>query len=152
MALTARPERDGYRGGRIALLFAGGVALLAGLFVNGCSGQIDEAQAALCRMTLPALNPAGSDIRIIRLARADEPAAIRIDYTVSVAADIGMRSRTGPRQGFVICRFDPVPFSEIEPRLMALETQDGTVSGASVYLMQRFWLRSPEAAAADPGR
>lgn len=135
-----------------ALFFAGGTLLAVFLALIGCAPQIDEAQARLCRMTLPALNPEGADIRITRLAQAREGPGIRIDYSVVLSASVGTRSRTGPRRAWVICRFDPVPFSQIEPRLAAIETQDGPVSGASVYLMQRFWLRIPEAAAADPGR
>ncbi len=152
VAPKARPERDGYRRGGLVLRGACTAALLMAVSVAGCAQQIDAAQTALCRMTLPALNPDGADIRITRLTQIADPPGIRIDYTVSTATGAAARSRVGPKQAFVICRFDPVPYSEIEPRLMALETQDGPVSGASVYLMQRFWLRSPEAVAADPGR
>ncbi len=164
---TARPEGRALRLGPVRLLpVAAGALLAAALALTGCGQRVDEAQARLCRMALPALNPEGSDIRITRLALAREGPGIRIDYTVTAPAIAGTSragtsragtnragpNRAGPVRAFAICRFDPVPFSEIEPRLAAIETQDGPVSGASVYLMQRFWLRSPEAYAADPGR
>lgn len=149
---TARPEGRALRLGPVRLLpVAAGALLAAALALTGCGQRVDEAQARLCRMALPALNPEGSDIHITRLALAREGPGIRIDYTVAAPAFAGA-NRAGPVRAFAICRFDPVPFSEIEPRLAAIETQDGPVSGASVYLMQRFWLRSPEAYAADPGR
>ena len=150
---TARPEgRAAHRGLAGPLFLTIGALLAAAILLAGCRERVDEAEARLCRMTLPALNPEGADIRVTRLAAARGEPGIRIDYMVAIPASIGMRSRTGPRRAYVICRFDPVPFSQIEPRLAAIETQDGPVSGASVYLMQRFWLRSPEAYAADPGR
>jgi branched-chain amino acid transport system permease protein len=159
---TARPEGRALHLGPVRLLpVAAGALLAAALALTGCGQRVDEAQARLCRMALPALNPEGSDIRITRLALAREGPGIRIDYTVAAPAFAGANragtnragpNRAGPVRAFAICRFDPVPFSEIEPRLAAIETQDGPISGASVYLMQRFWLRSPEAYAADPGR
>jgi len=150
---TARPEGRAPRARRKAACFVAGSALLAAsLVLPGCTPRIDEEQARLCRMTLPALNPDGADIRITRLVPARDGPGIRIDYTVTPSAEIGIRSRAGPQRAWVICRFDPVPFSTSAPRLAAIETQNGPVTGASVYLMQRFWLRTPEAATADPGR
>ncbi|HMB11936.1 hypothetical protein [Saliniramus sp.] len=151
--LTARPEGRAARTARMVAWFIAAGALIAVFFMlAGCTPRIDEAQARLCRMTLPALNPDGADIRITRLLPARDGSGIRIDYSVTPSAAIASRSRPGPARAWVICRFDPVPFSRIEPRLAAIETHNGFVSGASVYLMQRFWLRTPEAAAADPGR
>lgn len=150
---TARPEgRAAHRGLAGSALLTGAFVLAVAIALAGCGQRVDEAQARLCRMTLPALNPAGADIRITRLAAARDGPGIRIDYTMALTASAASSSRIGPRRAFAVCRFDPVPFSPIEPRLAAIETQDGPVSGASVYLMQRFWLRSPEALAADPGR
>lgn len=150
---TARPDGRVSRAPRKALCrIVGGALIAVFLVVTACAPQIDEAQARLCRMTLPALNAKDTDIRITRVVPVRDGSGVRIDYTVTPRAAIGVRSRMGPEPAWVICRFDPVPFSRMEPRLAAIETHKGPVTGASVYLMQRFWLRTPEAAAADPGR
>jgi hypothetical protein len=130
------------------------LALVVALAASACSQRLDETRVSLCRMTLPALNPPGSDIRIVRVQAGEGERSIRIDYMVSNAPLPGLHARAtaGPRRAFVECGFSVVPFSEIEPRLESITTEAGPVSGASVYLLQRFWLRTPEAIAADPGR
>lgn len=127
---------------------------LALMLVAACSQRLDENRVALCRMSLPALNEPGSEITIVRVSAGAGEGSVRIDYMVRDASAPGARGRVtvGPRPAFAECRFSPVPFSEIEPRLESIVTETGPVSGASVYLLQRFWLRTPEAVEADPGR
>ena len=137
--------RGGEKGNGI--LSASRIILLAGaLFALAACGQKLDANAVLmCRMTLPALNAPDADIRITRINAGAGEREIRIDYTVVV-------ERGAQRRRFVICGFNAVPRSTIEPDLASLVTETGPVSGASVHLMKRFWLRTPEAFEADPGQ
>jgi branched-chain amino acid transport system permease protein len=122
------------------------LGVLAGAFLAlaGCEGAMNEDEVRMCRMTIPALNPPGSDIRITRTTPERRDREIRVYYTVS-------REGEGMRRRYVRCRFSPTPRSQIEPDLEALATESGPVTGASLYLMKRYWLRTPEAFEADPG-
>ncbi len=106
---------------------------------------MDDNKARLCRMTLPAINAPDAEIRILRTAPTRGERELRIDYTVT-----GENGAVRPR--FVVCRFTKIPLSQIEPDLESLVTESGPVSGPSLYLMKRYWLRTPEAFEADPGR
>jgi branched-chain amino acid transport system permease protein len=123
----------------LAVVLAG--ALLA---LSACGREVDEAQARMCRMTIPALNPPGADIRVTRTTPERRNREIRVYYTVT-------REGEGLRRRYVRCRFAAVPRSQIEPDLESLATESGPVTGASLYLMKRYWLRTPEAFEADPG-
>ncbi|HSP25055.1 MAG TPA: hypothetical protein VLQ65_07760 [Saliniramus sp.] len=127
---------------RIAVL----AACLAGAFLAlaACGKTVDDDMATICRMTLPAINAEGTDIHVTRISPGAGPREIRIDY--SVVAERGALQRR-----FVVCGFAEIPRSQIEPDLETLVTESGPVSGASVHLMKRFWLRTPDAFAADPG-
>ena len=145
MRLRSRTPREAERGfaavtARRILGLA--VALTA---LAACERPLDANAVLICRMTLPALNHADADIRITRINPGAGEREIRIDYTVVV-------ERGAQRRRFVICGFNPVPRSTIEPDLATLVTETGPVSGASVHLMKRFWLRTPEAFEADPGQ
>lgn len=107
-----------------------------------CSSAPDREQARVCRMTIPPLNPEGAQIAVLRAVQTDAN-AVRVDYV----AEVGGRSR----QRWVLCRFAETPRSAIQPSLEALTTDEGAVPGASVYLMERFWLNTPDSLAADPG-
>ena len=107
----------------------------------GCA-RIDREEARLCRLTLPVLNPDGAALSVLRTVRADDD-AVRVDYTVAHAG----RSR----QRWTVCRFDDPPLGTGPREIVALETDAGRVSRASLYLMRRFWLETPDALAADPG-
>jgi branched-chain amino acid transport system permease protein len=122
------------------------VLALAGAFVAlaACGRTVDDDMATICRMTLPALNPADAEIHVTRIAPGSGPREIRIDYSV-------VAERGALRRRFVVCGFAAVPRSQIEPDLESLVTETGPVTGASVHLMKRFWLRTPDAFAADPG-
>ncbi|GGK37908.1 hypothetical protein [Salinarimonas ramus] len=118
---------------------AAAAAVLATL---AACGQADRDAARLCRLTLPVLNPDGAEIAVLR-AVAPEDDLVRVDYTV----EIGGRSR----QRWALCRFAHDPIRGGRTELVALETDEGPVTGASLYLMRRFWLETPDAQAADPG-
>ncbi|WP_349368167.1 hypothetical protein [Salinarimonas sp.] len=120
------------------------IAALAAFFVAlaSCGGAPTREQARLCRLTIPPLNPEGARIAVLRAVATDEN-EVRVDYTVETDG----RSR----QRWVLCRFAAIPRSATTPDLEALFTDEGEVPGASVYLMERFWLDTPDALAADPG-
>lgn len=121
---------------RRPLLASAVLALLA-----ACGSPAAREEARLCRLTLPVLNPQGATIRVLRAVDAGER-AVRVDYVVE---GVGR-----PRQRWALCRFSPTPLVAGRPDLVALETDEGAVSGASLYLMQRFWLDTPDALEADP--
>ncbi|MGJ3265135.1 MAG: hypothetical protein ACFE0R_18075 [Salinarimonas sp.] len=118
------------------------IAALAVLAALAACGGSDREEARLCRLTLPVLNAEGATISVLRSVRAGEN-AVRVDYSV----DTGARQR----QRWVVCRFAETPMQAGRPEIVALETDTGRVSGASLYLMRRFWLDTPDAPAADPG-
>lgn len=113
--------------------------VLAASVLAACGGRPDAAFARQCRLTLPALNPEGAVIRVLRETRP-RAGEVRIDYLVVDGAT--------SRQRWVSCRFAEVPRGSLE--IERLATESGTISGASLFLLKRFWLETPEAAAADP--
>lgn len=54
------------------------------------------------------------------------------------------------RQRFALCRFGG-PEALHQADLTGLTTEEGPVTGASLYLLKRFYLDTPESLAADPG-
>ena len=99
---------------------------------------VDEDQARVCRIALPALEPAGSHIAVERAEAAER--GVRIVYRVSEASGI-------QREAFAECRFALGRPKEIE----AIRTDRGEVPGATVYLLRRYYVDTPEGVAADPG-
>lgn len=125
-------------------------AILAPLALAACGESVDPEMAAICRMTLPALNAAGARIDVTRVAAGPAARTVRVEY--SVTGGQGAAPVQGLRRRYVVCAFSPTPPSNLEPDLVAIDTDAGPVSGASVFLMKRHWLATPEARAADPGR
>ncbi|WP_372426298.1 hypothetical protein [Salinarimonas chemoclinalis] len=117
-------------------------ALAAPALLLVACGSADREEARLCRLTLPVLNPEGARLAVLRSVRTGEN-AVRVDYTVE--------ARGRARQRWVVCRFSPTPMRAGTPEIVALETDTGRIGGASLYLMRRFWLDTPDAPAADPG-
>ena len=118
------------------------ILILAIAALAACSNAPEREQARVCRMTIPPLNPEGAQIAVLRAVETDTN-EVRVDYVV----ESGGRSR----QRWVLCRFAEIPRSAIQPALEGLTTDEGEVPGASVYLMERFWLNTPDSLAADPG-
>jgi hypothetical protein len=105
------------------------------LALAACESSVDRQRATICRQVLPALAPADAAIRILRISEDSSAATIQIDY-----ARIG----TPSRQFWAACRFGP------GAELTGITTERGPVSGASLYLLKRYYLDTPDAAAADP--
>jgi len=110
---------------------------LAVLAAAGCA-RVDEERARLCRIAVPVLEPPGTHIRIERILGIEH--GVRVEYRAT--------PETGPgRDRFAECRFALGRRNEIE----AIATDRGEVPGATVYLLRRYYVETPEGAAADPG-
>lgn len=100
--------------------------------------MVDADQARLCRIAIPALEPPDSRIAVLR-ARP-EPTGVAIDYRV-VRPD----GAAVPRS--ISCRFT----AGLRLRLEGISLDGRELAGATVYLLQREFIDTPEGAAADPG-
>jgi branched-chain amino acid transport system permease protein len=116
-------------------LVAGGLA--------GCAFGVDGDQLRICRSTLPALNP-GLAIIVTGARPGPEKRSIRVEYTVE-------RIDRLPVERWVICQFASDDLTARKGELTGLSTEDGPVSGASLYLMKHYYLETPEGMAGDPG-
>ena len=105
----------------------------------GCDGALEARRAALCRRAVPALAPTGAPIEVLQVSTASGAGRVRVDYRLS--GPLGEANR--PRS--LTCGFGP------GTDLVSLATERGVVNGASLYLLKRYYLESPEAEAADPG-
>ncbi|MER2253032.1 hypothetical protein ABS772_24235 [Methylorubrum podarium] len=130
-------------GGRAAV-WVGALALwlAAG---SGCDTALDARRATLCRRAVPALAPPGADIGLLRVGPGASRGSVRVDYRVTGGSgNLPKAEATRPRH--LVCHFGA------GDELTALTTEQGPVNGASLYLLRRYYLATPEAEAADPGR
>ena len=97
----------------------------------------------MCRSTLPALN-AGARITVRRIETGPVPRSLQVEYEAALPGrPILERS--------VICRFAAEGLSPNKAELIEIVTEQGPLSGASLYLLKRYYLDSPEGVAGDPG-
>lgn len=117
----------------------GGIAglALAVLALSACT-VVDADRARLCRIALPALEPAGTRIAVIRTRPIEN--GVRIDYRATLGDQAAL-----PR--FAACRFALGRRADLE----AITTDRGEVPGATVYLLKRYYVETDEGTAADPG-
>ena len=111
-----------------------GAAVVAG-FLGGlaaCQDRLQRERIATCRRALPAVAPRG-DIRLLSAGPGASPDTVRVDYA------------EGHRPHWLTCRFDA------GATLTALTSEGTSLSGASLYMLKRFYLDTPDAEAADPG-
>ena len=111
-------------------------ALVLASCLASCA-YVDEDQARLCRIALPALEPAGSRITVERTAAAER--GVRVVYRVSEASGI-------QREAYAECRFALGRPKDVE----AIRTDRGEVPGATVYLLRRYYIDTQEGISADP--
>lgn len=116
-----------------------GFGLLALLALAACESSVDRQRATACRRAVPALAPAGTTPKILRIGTGPTPDDLRVDYAVT-----GPATRAA-RQRWVVCGFGP------GAELLAVTTENGPLNGAALYLLKHYYLDTPEAAAADPG-
>jgi len=114
-----------------------GLAVLLGL--TACASSVDRQRATTCRRAVPALAPPGTSVRILRIGSGATPDALRVDYAVAGQTPLAARQR------WVTCGFGP------GAELLSVETEQGPMNGAALYLLKHFYLDTPEAVAADPG-
>ncbi|MBF9233997.1 branched-chain amino acid ABC transporter permease [Microvirga alba] len=120
------------------------IAMLLGLgLLAGCGLSTDAQQTRVCRSALPALNP-GARITVERVQEGPAPQSLHIAY----AAEYPNRP---PLDRFVICRFAAAGLSPNKAELTGLATEEGPLSGASLYLLKHYYIDTPEGVANDPG-
>ena len=119
-------------------------ACLTGLcLLAACGISIDAEQVRVCRSALPALNP-GTTITVQRVQEGPAPRSLRVDY-------IAQHPDRPALERFAICQFAAEGLSPNKAELTGLGTEEGPLSGSSLYLLKRFYLDTPEGAAGDPG-
>lgn len=119
------------------------VGIGLGLALAGCGLSVDAEQARICRLALPALNPDGR-VSVLRVTPWLEAQSLRIDY--------GVEREGRPRlERYVLCRFAASGLSANKTELAGLSTEAGPLSGATLYLLKRFYIESSEGVANDPG-
>lgn len=115
-----------------ALLLAGILCgLIGGLFA--CETDLGRRRATLCRRAVVALVPAESGLKLLRAGTGSEADNARVDYLV------------GTRPHTALCRFTG------GTELVALSTDREPLNGASLYLLKRYYLDTPDAETSDPG-
>ena len=130
-----RKGRGAALAGALAVWLVGGAA---------CDSALDARRAALCRRAVPALAPPGADIALLRVGPGASRGSVRVDYRLAGAGGAPLKGEAAhPRH--LVCGFGP------GDDLTAVTTERGPVNGASLYLLKRYYLASPEAEAADPG-
>lgn len=114
-------------------LLAGGVVagFLSGL--AACQDTLRRDRIALCRRALPAV-ATGAGIRFLGAGSGSVPGTVRVDYT------------EGSRQHRMTCRYDGTA------GLVEIVTDGTPLSGAALYMLQHYYLDTPDAAAGDPDR
>lgn len=124
---------------RVAVLLA---AMLV-LALAACTSTVDADQARICRSLIPALNLAGAQVEILRVVPTDRAGRIRVDYSVADPP-------RGRVQRFVECTFRGDALSRAKGELVSVATERGRLGDAAFLFLERFYLRSPEAALEDP--
>ena len=114
--------------------------LLPTLMVAACAASLDVDQARICRILIPALNDEGAALSILT-QRSD-------DNTVSIVYGAATREQT--RQRHLACTFQGGPQSADHLALSTVATEAGPLTESELFMLQRFWLETPEATFADP--
>ncbi|MET0745891.1 MAG: branched-chain amino acid ABC transporter permease [Microvirga sp.] len=104
---------------------------------------MDADQARVCRMAVPALNP-GARITIIRAEPGEAPGSLRLDYAVEVPD-------RRPLDRSILCQFAAAGLSPNKAELTGIIAEQGPLTGASLYLLKRYYIDTPEGVAGDPG-
>ncbi|MCJ2073211.1 hypothetical protein MKK75_31255 [Methylobacterium sp. J-030] len=119
-----RPAHRWLLAAAVSAGFLGGLAT--------CDDARRRERVATCRRALPAVAPEAG-IRLLRAGPGPTADTVRVDYA------------EGKRQHWLTCRFDA------GSTLLALATESSHLSGPALYMLKRFYLDTPDAAAGDPG-
>jgi branched-chain amino acid transport system permease protein len=109
-----------------------------------CSLAVDGEQARICRLALPALEGGGAAVSVTQVLHGREPNSVRVEYRAT-------RPGGAPLPRFAICRFAAEGLSANKAELVGVTTDRGPVSPATIYLLKRYYLETPDALAGDPG-
>lgn len=107
------------------------------LAASACA-VLDADQARICRIAIPALERPDSRVSVLRAL--PEPAGVAVEYRVARPDGAVV-----PRR--IVCRFVP----GLRLSLDGINLDGRELAGATVYLLQRAFIDTPEGAAADPG-
>lgn len=120
------------------LLIVWSTALLA-----GCQRLPDTELGRTCRSILPAINPPAARIEVLSTSAAGE-------YGVEVAYSV-QAGNAPPRNRRLICHFAPHEWASGRlPEIESLVSDGDRMGPLRTALLRRFWLATPEGAAADP--
>ena len=117
--------------------------LLVLCLLSACGLSRDAEQIRVCRSALPALNP-GARITVLRVQEGPVARSLRVNYLAE------HRDRPALER-FAICRFAAEGLSPNKAELTGLGTEEGPLSGSSLYLLKRYYIDTPEGVAGDPG-
>ncbi|GJE38855.1 hypothetical protein [Methylobacterium persicinum] len=112
-------------------ILAGGIVagFLGGL--AACQDTMRRDRVAICRRALPAV-ATGAGVRFLGAGLGPAPGTARVDYN------------EGTRQHRLTCRFDGAT------KLLEVATDGAALSGPALYMLQRYYLDTPDAAEGDP--
>jgi branched-chain amino acid transport system permease protein len=118
--------------------------VLALVLLGACSLGVDGDQARICRLALPALEGGGARIEVRQILHGREPNSVRVEYRATRAGE-------APLSRHAFCRFAAQGLSAGKAELVGVTTDRGPVSPATIYLLKRYYLETPDALAGDPG-
>ncbi|MGU3538864.1 hypothetical protein [Methylobacterium sp. A54F] len=105
-----------------------------GLGLAACESAVQRQRLDLCRRAIPALVPRETGVTLLRVGPGSPPDSVRVDY------------RVGVRQHWALCQFNA------GAELVGVTTDRTALNGAALYLLKRYYLDTPDAAADDPGQ
>jgi branched-subunit amino acid ABC-type transport system permease component len=117
---------------------------LLAVALAGCAG-VDQDQARLCRIAIPALHPPGVGIEITALERGGAPHSVIIRHEVR-------RGPAPPRERTAECRFSGGFLSLNRLELVELKLDGRPLPDATLLFLRRFWIDDPAVARLQPPR
>ncbi len=119
------------------------------LFLCGCLPSFDNEQARICRTILPVLHNGTAILDIASVSAnpvigGKEHKGVRIDYLSKLPGE-----RYVAR--FAMCFFQESGVSAQKSELIAVLTESGPLSNATVVFLQRYYLEDSESASLVPG-
>jgi branched-chain amino acid transport system permease protein len=122
----------------LLLLAAGMLAAL-----GGCEAIVETDQARLCRIALPALWPEADRFLNLKETEFADGRGLRIDFSTEPSS-----VEANP---YIACHFNAPGRPRRAEDLVGVVTSHGPPMGdVALYMLQRFWLGTPEGRAADP--
>ncbi len=125
--------------------------VLSGLLA-GCGLVVDANEARLCRALASGLNPGADRLKITSIRSISRRSTDAHPATSGVALDYEITTAgRSARSAFLACHFTRNRDGVAHGRhLQAVEADDEVFGPVRLYVARRFWLDTPEGAAADP--